>query len=117
MNCLPGRRFIGFYLLMLVSLLTLARSAHSEATAPGPQQSTGSPVPIIEAGAESDQGGARVAGPENPAMSSVSGTALTEAEDRRKNLTGFFVIGMVINVLLLTLFLIWAVGQWRKTKR
>ena len=31
-------------------------------------------------------------------------------------MTVFFAIGMVINVLMVTAFLVWAVGQWRKKK-
>jgi len=39
-----------------------------------------------------------------------------EVEDGRGDLTVFFAIGMVINVLMVTAFLVWAVGQWRKKK-
>ncbi len=117
MNSLPERPFTGFYLLILVLLLTPARSAHSEATSADLQQSRGGPVPVTEAGTEIDQEGARLSGPVTPSMSSVSGTAPRETEEERKDLTGFFVIGMVLNILLLMLFLIWAVGQWRKTRK
>ena len=117
MNSLSSRRFTGFYLLVLVQFLTPARCAYSEATLPGLQQSTGGPVPVIEAGAATDGEGARVAGPVSPSRPSVTGKGVREVDDTRENLTGFFVIGMIINVLLFTLFLIWAVGQWRKTKK
>ena len=117
MNCLPERRFVGSYLLILVLLLTSAGFAHSEVTSADLQQSRGSPVPAAEAGTEIDQQGARLSGPVTSSMSSVSGTARREVEEGRKDLTGFFVIGMVLNVLLLMLFLIWAVGQWRKTRK
>jgi len=110
MMCLPGRRLIRLYLLILVPLFTPAWAAHSEATPSGLQQSTGSPLPVTEAGAEADEGVARLAGP-------VSGTAVRAENDTRKNMTGFFVIGMIINVLLIMVFMIWAVGQWRKTKK
>jgi len=39
-----------------------------------------------------------------------------EVEDGRGDLTVFFAIGMIINVLMVTAFLVWAVGQWRKKK-
>lgn len=39
-----------------------------------------------------------------------------EVEDGRGDMTVFFAIGMVINVLMVTAFLVWAVGQWRKKK-
>jgi len=107
MICLPGRRLIRLYLLILVPLFTPAWAAHSEATPSGLQPSTGRPVPVSEAGTENHEG---VAGP-------VSGAAVRAENDTRKNMTGFFVIGMIINVLLIMVFLIWAVGQWRKTKK
>jgi len=106
-SCLPGHPLIRLYLLILVSLFTLVRPAHGEATSSDLQPSTGRPVPVSEAGAENHEG---VAGP-------VSGSGARTEDDARKNMTGFFVIGMIINVLLITLFLIWAVGQWRKTKK
>jgi len=108
------------YLLILASLFTLAGPVHGEETFSGLQQPTGRPVPVTEAGAETDEGGARISGPASGlplSMSPVSGAGVRPADDTRKNLTGFFVIGMIINVLLITLFLIWAVGQWRKTKK
>ena len=110
MMYLPGRRLIRFYLLILVSLFTPAWPAHSEAIPSELQQSTDSPLPVTEAGAETVGGISRVPGP-------VSGAGVRAGNDTRENMTGFFVIGMIINVLLITLFLIWAVGQWRKTKK
>ena len=98
---------IRFYLLILAVLFTPAWAAHSEAIPSELQQSTDSPLPVTEAGAETIS---RLAGP-------VSDSGLRAADDTRDNMTGFFVIGMIINVLLITLFLIWAVGQWRKTKK
>ena len=49
-------------------------------------------------------------------MAPVSGAEGVEVEDGRGDLTVFFAIGMVINVLMVTSFLLWAVGQWRKKK-
>ena len=97
-------------LLILSALFTLAWAAHSEAIPSGPQQSTDSTFRVTEAGAETVGGVSRVPEP-------VSDTGLRAAEEARKDLTGFFVIGIIINVLLIMLFLIWAVGQWRKTKK
>jgi hypothetical protein len=98
----------------------LVRPAHCETTSSGLQQSTGSPVPVTEAEAENDEGVSRLAGPVSGlplSMPPVSGPGVRTEIDARKDLTGFFVIGMIINVLLIVLFLIWAVGQWRKTKK
>lgn len=97
-------------MLILSALFMLAWAVHCDATPPGLQQSTGSPFTVTEAGAETVGGVSRIAGP-------VSGAGVRAANDTGKSLTGFFVIGMIINVLLITLFLIWAVGQWRKTKK
>ncbi len=56
----------------------------------------------------------------------VSAPALTDAEPethelapggRREDLTVFFAIGILIDLLLLTLFFVWATRQWRKTRR
>ncbi|HHJ17457.1 MAG TPA: hypothetical protein ENJ80_12245 [Gammaproteobacteria bacterium] len=35
-------------------------------------------------------------------------------EGGREDLTVFFSIGIVVDVLLVTVFLVWAVRQWRK---
>ena len=52
--------------------------------------------------------------------SSPLGKQSTGRSDRdqepQKDLTAFFVIGFIINILVLSVFLFWAVGQWRKTK-
>jgi hypothetical protein len=37
--------------------------------------------------------------------------------DAREDLTVFFTIGVVVDVLLVTAFLVWAVGQWRKPRK
>jgi hypothetical protein len=43
-------------------------------------------------------------------------TEATIINDGREDLTVFFSIGLVIDVLLVTAFLVWAAGQWRKKK-
>ncbi len=47
----------------------------------------------------------------------VSGTRGNTAHAKQKSLTAFFVIGFIVNILLISAFMFWAVGQWRKTKR
>ncbi len=49
-------------------------------------------------------------------MAPGSAAERVEVEDGRGDMTVFFAIGMVINVLMVTAFLVWAVGQWRKKK-
>ena len=46
----------------------------------------------------------------------LSGARGDAAGGEQKDLTAFFVIGFVINILLIGAFMFWAVGQWRKTK-
>lgn len=110
MRNLPGRWLIRLCLCILPALFAPAWAAQSEATPSALQQSTDSSLPVTGARAETAGGVARVPGP-------VAGAGIKAENDRRDNLTGFFVIGMIINVLLITLFLIWAVGQWRKMKK
>ena len=45
---------------------------------------------------------------------SVTGKPAVDAG--REDLTVFFTIGVIVDVLLVTAFLIWAVGQWRRKK-
>ncbi len=35
----------------------------------------------------------------------------------REDLTVFFSIGVVVDVLLVAAFLVWAIGQWRRTRK
>ncbi len=46
--------------------------------------------------------------------SSAEGVAVN---DQREDLTVFFSIGVIVDVLLVAAFLTWAIGQWRKTKK
>ncbi len=59
------------------------------------------------------QNGDAVTGVSEP----VTGADEAAANDGREDLTVFFAIGVIIDVLLVTAFLLWAVGQWRKTKK
>ena len=71
--------------------------------------------------AEAENAGADTAVPGSASdisasMAPGSGAEGVEVENGRGDLTVFFAIGMVINVLMVTAFLIWAIGQWRKKK-
>ncbi|GMQ89410.1 MAG: hypothetical protein BMS9Abin09_0890 [Gammaproteobacteria bacterium] len=70
-------------------------------------QFPGSSFTVVETGA---QNGRAVTGP-------VSGVEGAVASGGREDLTVFFTIGVIANVLLVTVFLVWAVGQWRKKKK
>jgi hypothetical protein len=117
---LQDRRLLRLYLLLLPALFTLSWAAQSMAAPADLQAPTGSPRPVTEAGAESIGGISPVPGKvpgSSLAQPAAAGTGAGAVNEAGREMTGFFVIGMIINVLLLTLFLIWAVGQWRKTKK
>jgi len=46
-----------------------------------------------------------------------AGTGGVAVNGGRQDLTVFFSIGVVIDICLVIAFLVWAVGQWRKTKK
>ncbi len=65
--------------------------------------------------AEDDRAIAVVPGPASVSMSPDSGAQGVVLNDGREDLTVFFSIGIAVDVLLVTVFLVWAVRQWRKT--
>jgi len=72
------------------------------------------PLPSLAATAHAPSAEQQVAGPagtDAPAAHELS------PGDAREDLTVFFSIGIVIDILLLTLFAVWAVGQWRKPRK
>ena len=48
---------------------------------------------------------------------SESVAEITVVSGGREDLTVFFAIGLVLDVFLVAAFLVWAVGQWHKTKK
>ena len=42
---------------------------------------------------------------------------MAKTRQKKRSLTGFWVIGLLINVVVMSAFVVWAVGQWRKTGR
>jgi len=83
-------------------------------------QSTGSSLVLAVTGTENNGVIAEAPGAgieSTVATSPGPGTTTTVARGEREDLTVFFSIGIVIDVILLTAFLVWAVGQWRKAKK
>jgi len=39
------------------------------------------------------------------------------AAQKKRDMTGFWVIGILINIVVMSAFAVWAVGQWRKSGR
>ena len=66
----------------------------------------------VESGAQLLTAATGSEGPDgNPVVHELS------PNDAREDLSVFFTIGIVIDVLLLTGFLVWARGQWRRTRK
>ena len=42
---------------------------------------------------------------------------VAQTRQKKRSLTGFWVIGLLINFVVMSAFVVWAVGQWRKTGR
>lgn len=119
---LRGGQRIQPVLLTLPVVLMLAVAPLSEANPLSLQQSQspGSLLAVAEDGAENSGVVAGVPGSAadvSASMSPDSGAGEAAVTDGRKDLTVFFSIGVVVDVLLVAAFLVWAVGQWRKTKK
>ena len=116
---LPGGPLLRVALFTLPVVLALAWAPARAAQATNLQQATGSSTMVTEALAENGGAVAGVPGlatniPESmPANAGKKGAA---TNDDRKDLTVFFSIGVIADILLVAAFLIWAVGQWSKTK-
>jgi hypothetical protein len=119
MLTLPGRRLLRLVLLTLPFVLVLAWTTPGEAGSPGLPQATGGSTTVTETGVEYDRAVAGFPGQAADMSVSISPDSDTEStaavNDGREDLTVFFSIGVIVDILLVTFFLIWAVGQWRKT--
>ncbi|HHH44762.1 MAG TPA: hypothetical protein ENK49_11545 [Gammaproteobacteria bacterium] len=61
-------------------------------------------------------GGVAVTAEQAPATAHATDAAVPAVNGGREDLTGFFTIGVVVDVILVTAFLVWAAGQWRKKR-
>ena len=98
-------------LLALPVLLVLTVASPAAATPSYPLQSTGSSQEVTAAGTPGAVANTAAG------MPADSGTAEVASDDAGKDLTVFFVMGMAVNIIMITAFLFWAAGQWRKTKQ
>jgi len=113
-------RWPGLALLTLPVLLTLSWTSSGETEPMSLQRATDSPTPPAVAVAENGRAAAAAAGPATDipgAMPAGKGTGGVAGHAGRKDLTVFFSIGVIVDILLVTAFLIWAVGQWSKSKK
>jgi hypothetical protein len=110
-----------FSLRALLLAASLAAVSPCVANDPGPQPPSSPPVApaAAEVGAEfaaTDAGGTVPgAGPAATGIPEQTARA-TPGRGERKDMTIFFSIGAILNVLLLGVFLTWAIGQRRKAK-
>jgi len=107
----PASQWLRLALLALPVLLVLAAASPAAATHSYQLQSTGSSQEVTSAG--TPESGANTAA----AMPADSDTAGVASDAGGKDLTVFFVIGMAVNIIMITAFLFWAVGQWRKSQK
>jgi len=116
---LPGRPLLRVALFTLPVVLALAWAPPREAQSTNLQQAAGNSTIVAEALAENGRAAAGVPGLATNIPESISanpGKKDTATDDGRKDLTVFFSIGVIADILLVAAFLIWAVRQWSKTK-
>ena len=118
-----GGQWIRFPLLAVLLVFSLSGAALSSANPVRVElpQIPHSSLTMAEVGAEIAGAVAGVpepaAGAASVAVSSHSVAEQTAANSGREDLTVFFSIGVAVDVLLVAAFLMWAVGQWRRTKK
>ncbi len=106
---------VSFVLLFGLSVSVAGQGTHSLVEAqnhPVDNQYSGSVVEEMEHELESVQ--SEPAPAHADPLSKPEGVA---PGGEQKDLTAFFAIGFVINILLISAFIFWAKGQWRKTKQ
>jgi len=115
---ISGRQALRLALFALPVLLALCWTSPGEADSPGLQQATGSPALAAETLTENSRSAAAAPGPATDipgALPAATGTGGAASKAGRKDLTVFFSIGVIVDILLVTAFLVWAVGQWSKS--
>jgi len=81
------------------------------------QQAAGSPSILTEAGKESGSTSAGPAAGTHGSLPVDPGDAGLAGNNGQKDLTVFFSIGVVVDILLVAAFLYWAVGQWSRSRK
>jgi hypothetical protein len=117
---ISGRQLLRLALFTLPVVLAFCWTSPGEAYSPGLQQATGSPALAAETITENSRSVAAAPGPATDApgvLSAGTDTGGVAGKAGRKDLTVFFSIGVIVDILLVTAFLVWAVGQWSKTKK
>jgi len=112
-----ARRLPRLALCTLPAVLALCWISAGEANSPGLQQATGSPAMVAETMTESSRSAAAATGPATdiPGVPAATGTGGAAGKAGHKDLTVFFSIGVIVDILLVMAFLVWAVGQWSKS--
>lgn len=115
----PRRQCRRLALVTLPVVLMLGWAAALEAKPASLQQDTPGPTLSAEVMAEHGPAAAGAQGhtdiPGDTPAGTGGGDAAGTAEGK-KDLTVFFSIGIIVDILLVTAFVIWAAGQWSKSK-
>jgi len=116
----PGEQLHRLCLPVLALAFMLVWTVPGEANSPGAQQTAGGSTTV--AGAATSNGNAVAESAAAATDAAVSrpddqGAAGPAGKGGGKDLTVFFSIGVIVDILLVTAFLIWAVGQWTKSKK
>jgi len=99
-----------FMLLLNISMPAIGQDPGSSGAGPARLQSSSqAPIPGEPTGYDRPNRASIDVNPPNgdPGLKTPKGS---------KDLTGFFAIGFIINILAIGAFLYWAAGQWRKKR-
>lgn len=110
---LPGRQVLRPALYILTVILWLAWMPPVRAESA--QQAVDSPTLTHQAGKVAEHAATLADTPDTPTVD--SGNAGRSDNKDRKDLTVFFSIGVIVDILLVAAFLYWAVGQWSRSKK
>lgn len=113
-RCTMTSRFAAWRVLLMCILFSLTPAAHAQ-----PDTTAHNVPPAMEAGVASLEAGATSREQTASGLAETNAPAVHELspDDGREDLTAFFSIGIAIDVLLLTVFAVWAVRQWRKPRK
>lgn len=114
------RQLLRLVLYTLPVVLILGWAPPGEAKSSSLQQATASPTLTAEVMAENSRATAGAPGPATDIHGDMSAGTVTGGAagtaGGKKDLTVFFSIGVIVDILLVTAFVVWAVGQWSKSK-
>lgn len=111
-----GKRWaiFSFIVLILFSVSVAGQGTLTSVVSPSTAvENQRSDSTVDEVGQES---GSMQSGHSPDSVGSLSGGRGDAARGKEQDLTAFFAVGFIVNILLIGAFLFWARGQWRMTK-